>query len=104
MQARIEEADIVRFERDEDEEQSAWVNVGAFAVRLTLDAQRLQIEAFALGNEGEALASMSVSRAETMAAGALCVDPFSSVAADSETRDRAAAREDNQRHTFTARS
>lgn len=76
MHARTEDTDIVRFVRDEDEPETGWVNVGAFAIRIGYDGHQLQVEAFALGNEDKALASMTVAQSEAIAAGAENVDPF----------------------------
>lgn len=76
---RIEDDDIVRLERpDSDSDnlsRAGWVNVGAFAVHIMLDAAGdLVMLAYPCGNEQTALASVFVRKDAAMAAGATDCD------------------------------
>jgi hypothetical protein len=67
----IEEPDIVRLDVSDDAEvRTGWINVGTHAVLLELDESgRLTVAICARTNEGPPLTSVSVTEAESLAAG-----------------------------------
>lgn len=84
----IDDCDIVRLEgrldgESTDYERTGWVNVGRFAVRIELDATGdLTIGAYALGNEDKPFGTITASRAEALAAGAMTPQDEADVEAD----------------------
>jgi hypothetical protein len=66
-----QESDVIKLEADSDDgSRMGWVNIGTHAVQLKLDSQgQLSVEVCARTNEGEPLATCTVSKKASVEAG-----------------------------------
>lgn len=72
-----QESDVIKLESDSDDgSRMGWVNIGTHAVQLKLDSQgQLSVEVCARTNEGEPLATCTVTKKASVEAGGCDPDP-----------------------------